>query len=183
MADRVGVDRLDQLATVKDTWFRDWMLPASGVALLVPFFLMSWWIEAPIVAWILDDLPVRFVDFAVRDANLVTYGLLAALLCLPLVLILREPQATGERKTVSKRQVAEERVKKIAVRQRDIVLRHQLRPMHSIGLHESWRIANDHAKRGMISLRAAENRIDRKRIIHALADVRNHYDASEAKVA
>ena len=46
----------------EDTWFREWMLPVGGVLLLIPFFLLSWWIEAPIAAWILDDLPAKFVD-------------------------------------------------------------------------------------------------------------------------
>ena len=81
----------------KDTWIRDWMLPAGGVLLLIPFFLMSWWIEAPITAWFLDDLPTQFVDSAVRDANLVTYGLLAALLWVMHLLVVRDTRASDDR--------------------------------------------------------------------------------------
>ncbi len=163
----------------KDTWFREWMLPVGGVLLLIPFFLMSWWIEAPIAAWILDDLPTRFVDAAVRDANLLTYGLLAGLLGLLLALALRDTPATVYRN----RDRAAEYVRSYATRQRDIGLRQQPRPMHSIGLHESWRLANEQARRGIASLGAAETRIDRKRLIHAVADVREFYDASDEKAA
>jgi hypothetical protein len=169
----------DESGDPKDTWYREWMLPVGGVLLLIPFFLMSWWIEAPIAAWILDDLPTRFVDVAVRDANLLTYGLLAGLLGLLLALALRDTDASVYRN----RDREAEYVRSYATRQRDINLRHQPRPMHSIGLHESWRLANEQARRGIASLGAAETRIDRKRLIHAVADVREFYDASDEKAA
>ncbi len=57
-----------------------WTLPVGGVLLLIPFFLLSWWIEALIAAWILDELPSYFVERAVRDGNIVTYSILAVLL-------------------------------------------------------------------------------------------------------
>ncbi len=144
----------------KDTWFREWMLPAGGVLLLVPFFLMSWWIEAPIAAWILDDLPTRFVDAAVRDANLVTYWLLATLLCLLLAFSVRDTHATvyGNRDR-------------------------EAEPEEDAASIDPWTVANDHAKRGMASLRVAETWIDRKRRIHAVPDVRKSYDTSDEKAA
>ncbi len=57
-----------------------WTLPVGGVLLLIPFFLLSWWIEALIAVWILDELPSYLVDRAVRDGNIVTYSILAVLL-------------------------------------------------------------------------------------------------------
>ncbi len=123
----------------KDTWFREWMLPAGGVLLLIPFFLMSWWIEAPIAAWILDDHPMQFVDSAVRDANIVTYGLLAALLGILLALLIRDTQASDYR---NRAREAESEQDTVSV--------------------DSWTSANDHAKRGMARLRAVEGRIARR---------------------
>jgi hypothetical protein len=121
---------------------------------------MSWWIEAPIAAWILDDLPTRFVDAAVRDANLVTYWLLATLLCLLLAFSLRDTHATvyGNRDR-------------------------EAEPEEDAASIDPWTVANDHAKRGMASLRVAETWIDRKRRIHAVPDVRKSYDTSDEKAA
>ncbi len=120
----------------KDTWFREWMLPAGGVLLLIPFFLMSWWIEAPIAAWILDDHPTQFLDSAVRNANLITYGLLAALLCILLALTLRDTHASGYRNRDRAAEFEEDAASVVP-----------------------WALANDHAKRGMARLSAAEGRI------------------------
>jgi hypothetical protein len=57
-----------------------WLFPAGGMLIMVPFFLLSWWIEAPIATLFLDEFPSRTVDHAVRDANLVTYAILALLI-------------------------------------------------------------------------------------------------------
>ena len=60
-----------------DDWSPDWRAPAVGMALLIPFFLLSWRIEAPLVGWVLGE--ISGMDMAVRDANLVTYAILAIL--------------------------------------------------------------------------------------------------------
>lgn len=56
------------------------MLPVVGVLLLIPFFFLSWWIEAPIAMWFLDELPSQMVNLAVRNGNLATYSILAVML-------------------------------------------------------------------------------------------------------
>ena len=75
-----------------DDWSPDWRASAVGMALLIPFFLLSWWIEAPLVGWVLGEIPG--MDMAVRDANLVTYAILAILvggaLCFAVVATARE---------------------------------------------------------------------------------------------
>ena len=127
-----GTPLYDESWDPKDTWFREWMLPAGAVLLLVPFFLMSWWIEAPIAAWILDDHPTQFVDSAVRDANLITYGLLAALLSTVLVMALRSPSHAS-------------------------TSRAGLEPASELA--DPWRFANERARQGIARLRAKEDEI------------------------
>ena len=56
-----------------------WKLPVGGMVLLIPFLLLSWWIESPIATWIVNDLSPQAVDYAVLMANLVTYSILAVL--------------------------------------------------------------------------------------------------------
>jgi len=146
--------------TPKDKWIREWKVPAGGVLLLIPFFLLSWWIEAPIAAWILDDLPTRIANSAVRDANLLTYGLLAGLLCLALVWFLRDMDQEVSLNADRKAEIEEDAA--------------------SV---DPWASANEHAKHGMASLKAAETRINRRRHIHAVADVRKPYHASDEKAA
>ena len=111
-----------------DEWNPGWNAPVAGMALLVPFFLLSWWIEAPIAAWVLDPIPELIVDHAIRDANLATYALLAlligGLLAVATVQIARE--ANEERAT------------------------HETAPVLD---------TNEHARRGMARLKAAEDRI------------------------
>ena len=57
-----------------------WMIPMAGMVLLVPFFFVSWWIEYLISKNILSGSDAKAVKLAVRNANLITYGLMA--LCL-----------------------------------------------------------------------------------------------------
>lgn len=135
-----------ETSDTKDTWFREWMLPACGVLLLIPFFLMSWWIEAPIAAWILDDLPAQLVDTAVRDANLVTYGLLAALLSIPLVMI----AASGPGLAETSRAVLEPASEP----------------------EDPWQFANERARRGIARLRVKEDEIVSHKAVQAGADIR-----------
>ncbi len=57
-----------------------WMIPTAGIVLLVPFFFVSWWIEYLISKKMLRGSDAKAVKRAVRNANLITYGLMA--LCL-----------------------------------------------------------------------------------------------------
>jgi len=63
----------------------NWMVPTAGMVLLVPFFFVSWWIEYLISRKILRDIGAKDVRTAVRNANLITYGLLAFCLCILLI--------------------------------------------------------------------------------------------------
>jgi hypothetical protein len=53
-----------------------WMIPVAGTVLLVPFFFVSWWIEYLICVTRFTSVSPVAVRRAVRDANLITYGLL-----------------------------------------------------------------------------------------------------------
>ena len=57
----------------------DWMVPSAGLALLVPFFFASWWIEYQVAVPLLDVLEPRTVRHSLLVANLATYGILALL--------------------------------------------------------------------------------------------------------
>ena len=54
-----------------------WMIPAAGLVLLVPFFFVSWWSEYLVSKRLLVELQSQSVRTAVRNANMVTYALLA----------------------------------------------------------------------------------------------------------
>ncbi len=162
-----------ETSDTKDTWFREWMLPVRGVLLLVPFFLMSWWIEAPIAAWILDDLPAQLVNSAVRDANLVTYGLLATLLSAVLVLAVREPSRAS-----ASRAVQTQRASKAFV----------VSTNKAIELVDPWRFApwqsaNERARQGIAKLKAKEGEIDRRKLPHVAGDVRDELALDREKAA
>lgn len=60
-----------------------WMIPVATIALLIPTFLISIWIEARVMCRMLevaeeDSIGLSRTWTAVRNANLVTYGLLAS---------------------------------------------------------------------------------------------------------
>lgn len=55
----------------------DWMIPVAGLVLLIPFFFVSWWLEYYVTAKMLTDIEKSVINHAVRNANLITYGLLA----------------------------------------------------------------------------------------------------------
>ncbi len=157
----------------KDTWFREWMLPAGGVLLLIPFFLMSWWIEAPIAAWILDDLPTRIVDNAVRDANLVTYGLLAALLSTVLVIAIRKPSLASTSRGIQKRRPSKASV---------IGTEKAFEPADPWRF-APWRFANERARRGIARLSAKEGEIDRHKLVQSAGDLRDEPALDHEKAA
>ncbi len=157
----------------KDTWFREWMLPAGGVLLLIPFFLMSWWIEAPIAAWILDDLPAQIVNSAVRDANLVTYGLLAALLSAVLVMAIRKPSRASASRAVQTRRASKASV---------IGTEKAFEPVDPWRF-APWRFANERARQGIARLRAREGEIIRRKLAHAAGDVRDELALDHEKAA
>jgi hypothetical protein len=57
----------------------DWKLFASIVVLFIEFFLASWWLELQVVRRMLQTVvDPRLVVRAVRDANLASYGIIAA---------------------------------------------------------------------------------------------------------
>lgn len=56
----------------------DWMIPVAGLVLLVPFFFASWWSEYFVSKKINKVLPPLSIKIKVRNANLITYSLLAA---------------------------------------------------------------------------------------------------------
>ncbi|TKB45371.1 hypothetical protein [Thalassotalea mangrovi] len=55
-----------------------WMIPAAGIVLLIPFFFTSWWSEYFVSKKLNKTLPSLSVRGKVRNANLITYSLLAA---------------------------------------------------------------------------------------------------------
>ena len=54
-----------------------WMIPVAGLVLLVPFFFASWWSEYFVSKKILKDHSPQEVKIEVRNANIITYALLA----------------------------------------------------------------------------------------------------------
>ncbi len=54
-----------------------WMVPVSGLVLMIPFFFVSWWSEYFITKKILKDIDLKEIKRYVRNANLITYGLLS----------------------------------------------------------------------------------------------------------
>jgi hypothetical protein len=69
----------------------DWMVPAASVVLLVPFFAASWLIELRVNRRMLPEVDEQTLREATRDANLLSYLLLAgvALGWLGAVLVMR----------------------------------------------------------------------------------------------
>lgn len=56
----------------------NWMIPVAGLVLLIPFFFASWWSEYFVSKKINKTLPSPSIRTKVRNANLITYSLLAA---------------------------------------------------------------------------------------------------------
>jgi glycopeptide antibiotics resistance protein len=54
-----------------------WMIPVAGLVLLIPFFFASWWSEYLVSRKILHKLPAQTLKREVRNANILTYALLA----------------------------------------------------------------------------------------------------------
>lgn len=55
----------------------NWMIPVAGLVLLIPFFFASWWSEYFVSRKLNKTLPSLSVKNSVRNANLITYLLLA----------------------------------------------------------------------------------------------------------
>lgn len=53
-----------------------WMVPVAGLVLLIPFFFASWWSEYMVSKRIHRNFDKDLVSKYVRNANLITYGLL-----------------------------------------------------------------------------------------------------------
>ena len=123
--------------------WNEWLWSAGGMLIMVPFFLLSWWIEAPIATWFLDEFPSRTVDHAVRDANLVTYAILALLIGGVFTWYLLD--TAKERKTEREKRTTKKYV--------------------GPTIHmDAWQAANWHARRGLARLKVAEAEIARNRI-------------------
>ena len=56
-----------------------WMVPAASLSLLIPSFLISYWLEAMVAGTVLADRQRTLVRSAVLRANLATYAMLAVL--------------------------------------------------------------------------------------------------------
>jgi hypothetical protein len=54
-----------------------WMIPVAGLVLLVPFFFASWWSEYFVSKKMIKEQAAQRVKIAVRNANIITYALLA----------------------------------------------------------------------------------------------------------
>lgn len=54
----------------------NWMIPIAGTVLLIPFFLVSWWSEYSVTKIYAKSHSSKTVLLKVRNANLITYGLL-----------------------------------------------------------------------------------------------------------
>ncbi len=59
-----------------------WMIPASVIFLLIPFFFASWFIEYMIAKNMLKDLSKKIVNRAIFKVNIVSYALMEILACL-----------------------------------------------------------------------------------------------------
>lgn len=55
-----------------------WMIPVAGLVLLIPFFFVSWCSEYFVSKKINKSIPSLNIRLKVRNANLITYSLLAA---------------------------------------------------------------------------------------------------------
>ncbi|MDP2513959.1 hypothetical protein Q8W15_17405 [Photobacterium damselae subsp. piscicida] len=56
----------------------NWMIPVAGLVLLIPFFFASWWSEYFVSKKLNKTLPSESLKSKVRNANLITYSLLAS---------------------------------------------------------------------------------------------------------
>ncbi len=56
----------------------NWMIPLAGLVLLVPFFFASWWSEYLVSKKMLKTIPSASIKYKVRNANLITYIMLAS---------------------------------------------------------------------------------------------------------
>lgn len=54
-----------------------WMIPAATLALLIPFFFASWWVEYVIMKRIFGEIDKRLLSRVVRNANFISYSGLA----------------------------------------------------------------------------------------------------------
>ena len=80
---------------------RAWFIPAATLVLLIPFFLASYWIEYLVVRRMVGmptgdppNLAYPRVRLAVRNANLVTYGVMFVATSIWLAVLLRHPSRT-----------------------------------------------------------------------------------------
>ncbi len=153
-----------------------WMAPAAGFVLLIPFFFASWLVEYEVGIWILDEMNAANVSSAVLMGNLITYGILAALVAAVTLYEYFSTATEYASPTVADATVAKPEEAKIA-------RRYQVRPMYSADFHETWRLANEHARRGITWLRVAEKIINRQRQTASADFVRRTEDTKRDKAA
>jgi hypothetical protein len=54
-----------------------WMMPTAAIVLLIPFFFVSYWIEAAVTVWIIKDTQQKLaIKKAVWTGNIYSYSLL-----------------------------------------------------------------------------------------------------------
>jgi len=54
-----------------------WMIPIAALVLIIPFFFVSWWSEYFVTKILIKNIDTSKIKKVVRNANLITYGLLA----------------------------------------------------------------------------------------------------------
>ena len=113
----------------------EWIWPAGAFVLMVLFFLASWVSESWVARILLDTYPAEGLNQAVFEANLITYGLLAGLFGVLLVLANRDPDLE-DASTVDPELVSE--------------------------FAERFQIYGEHAQRGFARLKATEAEIARR---------------------
>lgn len=71
-----------------------WVSPAKALALLVPFFFASWWIEYRVLKAILEGTDKKLLRKVVRNVNLVSYAGMALFVIADLLRAVGESGAT-----------------------------------------------------------------------------------------
>ena len=123
----------------------NWMVPASCLVLLVPFFFASWFVEHQVVVWMLGDLSGLAVANGVLIGNAITYGVLAVIAFTAAV----HEYSTSVPVIATFGTTAEQTVEG------------NEGPIWSCDA-EAWLTANQRARQGIAGLNAAETRIAKK---------------------
>jgi len=160
----------------------NWMVPAACFVLLIPFFFASWFVEYEVGIWFLDEMNARNVSNAVLMGNLITYGILGAIVA---TITLHQFWITA--KTVqpvyrtldwiaanmsaekgigylksAEAKIARNRLVLIQGQTKEAEERTTEKHVDSAVPIDPWRFANERARRGIAKLRAKEAEIVRR---------------------